>query len=276
MNNLKLLTISELKTIGLEILQSVHDFCEENGLKYILFYGSLLGAVRHKGYIPWDDDIDIAMPRDDYLYFIKYFDNENYGVKSCYNDKFYFLPWAKAYDKHTLKIEPIKTHKKFNIGFNIDVFPLDFVSEGFDYWQAKNKERKLIKKLKNGMLIIDNGSFLKNLLKRLVRFFYYKKCNKYSQTIDNFFINYDKTNKTKKLLVSNSIYDGLTKKYVFPLGLFQNRLKMAFENKIFYIPRNYDEVLKIMFDNYLDLPAKAEQVTHHTFKAYKTDSSISN
>ena len=63
---MKKLTDKEVKQIELDILEYVHNFCEENGLKYIMNYGTLIGAVRHKGFIPWDDDIDISMPRADY------------------------------------------------------------------------------------------------------------------------------------------------------------------------------------------------------------------
>ena len=63
---MKKLTDKEVKQIELDILEYVHNFCEENGLKYIMNYGTLIGAVRHKGFIPWDDDIDIMMTRDEY------------------------------------------------------------------------------------------------------------------------------------------------------------------------------------------------------------------
>ena len=110
----------EYKKIGIDILLAVHEFCEKRNLKYVLFYGTLLGAIRHDGYIPWDDDIDIAMPREDYETFIRDFDTTDYGVKSCFVDKGYYLPWAKVYDKKTIKREPIYVSKHFEIGFNID------------------------------------------------------------------------------------------------------------------------------------------------------------
>ena len=100
-----------------------------HNLKYTLAYGTLLAAIRHKGYIPWDDDIDIAMPREDYETFLKTFDVENYGVMSCWNNPHYFLTWAKVYDKRTIKIEDAYNPDGLEIGFNIDIFPLDSVDD---------------------------------------------------------------------------------------------------------------------------------------------------
>ena len=71
----KQLTTEEVKKMNIDILSVVADFCEKNGLRYWLYYGTLIGAIRHNGYIPWDDDIDIAMPRPDYEKFLKTFNH---------------------------------------------------------------------------------------------------------------------------------------------------------------------------------------------------------
>lgn len=75
-------SLDELKKIELDIMIKVHQFCEENGIKYYMIAGTLIGAIRHKGFIPWDDDIDIAMPREDYENFLKIF--PEYGKKIIY------------------------------------------------------------------------------------------------------------------------------------------------------------------------------------------------
>lgn len=88
---MKPITTHELRKIQIEILKSIHNYCQENNLRYSLAYGTLLGAVRHKGFIPWDDDIDIMMPRPDYEQFLKGYRgyNEFYQVQDYCTDHSY-------------------------------------------------------------------------------------------------------------------------------------------------------------------------------------------
>ena len=115
--------IDLLHQVDLDIVKEVVRICEKYGFSYYMLGGTMLGAVRHKGFIPWDDDVDLGMPRKDYEYFIHHYDNENFGVKDCFTDKLHYLAWAKAYNKKTIKKEPSCPNKKYEIGFNIDVFP---------------------------------------------------------------------------------------------------------------------------------------------------------
>ncbi|MFR5682857.1 MAG: phosphorylcholine transferase LicD [Clostridia bacterium] len=123
------MSLEEIKSIQLDILSQVANYCDRNGLRYFLAYGTLLGAVRHKGYIPWDDDIDIMMPRPDYMQFINSFNNEKCALRvgSHYLDKNYPYVIAKVYDTSTLCKENIDV--EYSIGINIDVFPIDGLPE---------------------------------------------------------------------------------------------------------------------------------------------------
>ena len=94
------LTLQEHKDVQLEILQKVHDFCEANNIRYSLVYGTLIGAIRHQGYIPWDDDIDIYMLREDYdkliASFNKDINNKLFRMRSLETHANYLLPFSKV------------------------------------------------------------------------------------------------------------------------------------------------------------------------------------
>lgn len=120
----------------LEILQAVDKTCKDNNLRYYLTAGTMLGAVRHKGFIPWDDDADIAMPRKDYDYLMQNFSKilpERFEVRCMENVNEFSAPFAKVYDKTTTLIE--KTYIESFGGVYLDIFPLDGVPDSkFKQW----------------------------------------------------------------------------------------------------------------------------------------------
>ena len=119
----------EIKKIEISILDYIASVCEENNIGYYLAYGTLLGAIRHHGFIPWDDDIDIYMLREDYMKFIeiaKEHIHHRYKLLSIYNDDDYYYEFAKVVDSNTkLKINNVKQIKKEGVW--VDIFPLDNV-----------------------------------------------------------------------------------------------------------------------------------------------------
>lgn len=129
---MKEITYSELRKIQLDILQYVNDFCLSSGIHYSLAYGTLLGAVRHGGYIPWDDDIDIAMLREDYERFAQLFNQEQspYHFYDCRNDKDVHIGFGKVADTRTLVEEGATTK---NLGVAIDVFPIEDLCDTFEH-----------------------------------------------------------------------------------------------------------------------------------------------
>lgn len=125
---MKELTLKEIQGIGLDILKDVHEFCCNNHIKYSIFYGTLIGAVRHKGFIPWDDDIDIIMPRDDFEKFCDtYSSKEGYSLLKPRQN---YLAFARIYDTKRTTSETILPDAPIRgLGVSIDIFPVDKVSD---------------------------------------------------------------------------------------------------------------------------------------------------
>ena len=264
----KELTIEETKKCGLGILQSVHEFCIKNNLKYLLAYGTLLGAVRHKGYIPWDDDVDIIMPREDYEYFIHNFGDENYDVYAPNTNDKYFLPFAKAYDKRTIKLPKIYMPEGFEIGFNIDIFPVDTFSSLDDYKVIRKKEMKLLKKLVFSIRIIEGKSPIQ-ILKRIYASFYSdrKNMNKIANEINEFTRKHNDLNKSQTIYVQDELYV-TNVDWVFPIDVFGNPLLFDLEGHKFYGPKKYDEVLTTCYGDYMTPPKEEDRASTHEYNCY--------
>ena len=139
---MKQLTLQEIQAQSLGILQTVHDFCQANGIQYSLAYGTLIGAIRHQGFIPWDDDIDIIMPRPDYERFCRSFRAPGLGLL-WEEDKDYYLSFCRVFD--TVKTgcrSLLPVGKDYKGGVWIDVFPADGVSDNFDEFSANVQQYK--------------------------------------------------------------------------------------------------------------------------------------
>lgn len=134
---MKELTLKEIQQESLKILQDVHRFCEDNGIRYSIAYGTMIGAARHKGFIPWDNDIDIYMPRPDYERFCHSFRSDRYSIISEY-DKGCYINFCRVYDdRETVASSPHVIADGFKGGIWIDVFPMDGAPDDHDAFEAK-------------------------------------------------------------------------------------------------------------------------------------------
>ena len=264
---MKKISIEELKKIQINILDYVDQFCRENKINYWLSYGSLLGAVRHKGYIPWDDDIDIGMLRDDYERFIAIFNKKNNKYRVCdYSiDHDWPLPYGKILDTTTLMYEPDKKSGITTAVF-VDLFIYDdapnnkqklkrafkkrTIYRKLHLWQtykeAYNQERKKYNFIRYPihlfLQLFPKNYFLKRILKIEVMF---------------------RNNASNKVA---SISD--QGNYVFDKNVLEELTELEFEGKKFYAPQNYDLVLRTFYGDYMKLPPKEKRVSHHRFEAY--------
>lgn len=265
----KKITLDELKKIQLDLLKNVASFYEKNKLRYFLAYGTLLGAIRHKGYIPWDDDIDIVMPRPDYLKFIKKYnflnENKDYNVETHYENSDFIFPFAKVLNKKTTLIENVSIY--FENSVNIDIFPLD------GYPDSLKDSNKHVNKTKNQRIKLA----LKMIKLRKDRVFY-KNIILLSGKAACYFINYrnlikniDAISRKYSYESSNFVGCGVSIygiKDRFPKEVFADSEKVEFEGEGFNAPVGWHEYLTGIYGDYMKLPPEDERVTHHSFNAY--------
>lgn len=265
---MRVISSEELNAIQLDILDKIHIFCEQKNINYSLAFGTLLGAVRHKGYIPWDDDIDIMIPRPDYLRFVNSF-NGSYPhlvVAAPELDWNYYAPYANVYDSRTLLYEGANSHRGLELGVKIDVFPIDGTPDSMEnYLRLRKKIWNL-----NGLLYAKRYNLKMSEIKIPI----------FKGKIKSIFLSYTKIQKMiAELLLSNSYSTSIfVDELAFnpymksitrvPISLFSNYIELPFENRYFRAIADYDTFLKNVYGNYMELPPKEKQIPHHGFTAY--------
>lgn len=263
----KQICIEQLKVIQLEILDNIHKYCTENNIKYSLACGTLLGAARHKGYIPWDDDIDIYIPRKDYNKLISNFPNpynKKYHIVSLENDSNWDRPYAKAYDNSTILIEP---GSKYKIGINIDIYPIDSVPDNKIDWYKYNRLRKIIQysyALKSVKITLKRN-LIKNILIIINRIITYPLSKRnFAKLIQK----YAQKNNGKGFSNCFECVQGLFQKEPFSADLFNELEYMHFENREYLAFKKYKSYLSAGYGDWEKLPPMEKRVSHHVFRAY--------
>ena len=252
----------ELKDIQLEILCNVTEFCEKHGLRYFLAYGTLLGAIRHKGYIPWDDDIDIHMPRPDYERFLQEYNSTsecNIAVSQEVTPG-YRVAFAKVYRKGTIVRE---FHFKPDVfGVYIDIFPLDG-------YEGEKQARKCGEMRR--FMHVKNSIFLPQMpLARKLRLAVTKlMLLPFGMP---FMLRRIKRIATRREYDSSSVvfssYSRFAWKEYFPREIFDNYIMVEFEGRAFRAPHDCDIYLRALYGDYMTLPPVEKQVSHHNSQAY--------
>ena len=258
--------LRKAQLLMLKILKEVHKICEENNIKYFLSDGTLIGAIRHQGFIPWDDDLDIGMLREDYEKFCKIAPqilSENFILQNFQTDKGYGLQFGKVILKNTVWIEKVaKNMNRQWSGIYIDIFPYDNITEN-------KKMQKLINRLYifiQGLILIKfkyiNISNYESMAKKLK--YVLKKI--YLCTISKKLLIYIRDsickrylNKSKTLVTK---YGGNFYKNQNPYNFYKDLTLQKFEDTSFYIPKNYDKILKNLYGNYMEIPPIEKQRQH--------------
>lgn len=268
---------SIVKKKELEILKAFHQFCEENNLKYFLGGGTLIGAVRHKGFIPWDDDIDIAMLRDDYMRLIEIFPAN--GINGCqllspYTDMECPITFAKLYDTSTVKKDKEVIKKYWKYGIDIDIFPWDGVPEEKERKQFFRKQYfdfhiflaivGRYRKEKSLGKTIGKGMFM-TLCKGLA-FLRILNAQKINLKMNELAMQYKV--KDSEMICDSVFPDCGGMRKMVTKDAFSQQINLEFEDGIFFGPIGYDEYLTNAYGDYMKLPPKEEQKTHHLSNIY--------
>lgn len=251
----------ENKKLLLDMMQYVHEFCEEKGIQYFLYFGSLLGAVRHKGFIPWDDDMDICMTRKEYERFIKCFPkgkDTRYSVMT-YRDKNHYQPYAKIVDNYTRILE----REDKPIGIYIDLFIID--NEGKTFSEA-GRFMHLVSffvRLRYGHVLQYRESASRNKIVYGARKALAKLTdeNELLRIIDN--VSRLKESEELSEYVGAVNASGYNERQILRGEWFKEDITVPFEDREFRIPKDYHDILKTIYVNYMDLPAESSRTGYH-------------
>lgn len=257
----------EYKKILLETLCVFDEFCKKNDIKYFLIGGTLLGAIRHKGFIPWDDDIDVGMPRNDYCKLVKLFkDSDKFKLLDCFKDNDYYLPFAKFYNTDAELKENIPTKKV--IGPYIDIFIFDFI---------KNKNDKKLIRFFNKSSFLNELIALKYASVKKGRHFFKNFLILLSHCIYPFSLNTISKIKNKKIskLISldetedfGTLYGMYGLKDICRYEDFRKLINVDFEGKKFFAPAGYHNYLSSIYGDYMKLPPEDQRSSHHGFDVF--------
>ncbi len=268
-NILDSVTLRKLQLVQLEILIEFDRICKKHNIKYQLYSGTLLGAVRHKGFIPWDDDVDICMLRSDYERILNILSIEldkKFFLQTCNTDKGYIHSFARIRKNNTLMLQKTWKDMDMHHGIFIDIFPMDNVIPDTLKGKIHSNLVYTIRKLK--WLKIKKECVLSNkLYKKYIKLFIHyllkpislRMINTIETKIASLFVNKN-TEYSTHLSEGTKIY---YYKYLINNNEFYDTIEMEFEGHLFSVPRNYDKILTNNFGDYMTLPPLEQQKPHH-------------
>lgn len=265
--------MTELQSKLVDMMQWLHNVCEENHIRYYTIGGTTLGAVRHQGFIPWDDDLDIGVPRKEYdkLLAILRKQKTPYIVDSIEDSDDYIYPYAKLFDTRTTLIEDMR--RPFKRGIFIDIFPLDGAGN------TEQEKKTTYKKIRKYMMLLhakvyklDKGASLsKRLFYAFVKTFgfLFPSPKRLIEKITAIAKRWD----FDECVYSGNIVGGWKKREIMKSAWFGKPQLVKFEHIQIYIPEHYDALLTDIFGDYMQPPPVEKRCSHHNYLSYDLNKS---
>lgn len=262
----------DVQEIEKNILKYVRDTCINNGLRYYLAYGTLIGAIRHHGFIPWDDDIDIVMPRKDYLRLLNIInaDNSYYKVVSVDTNSKFNAPLPKVIDTRTKIVQHYGFIEETELGLYIDVFLIDGAGDDYSFALGYYDEAySIYRKWKAA-----DTQFLQPNISKLHSLWRWSKNIRYKIKGYHYWLN-ELEKHNKKFSFDDSKYVSVleagtpgAKRNVWPKSYFGDGVDVIFEGEKYKAPVEYDKLLRLEYGDYMTPPPKEFQVSHHYADVY--------
>lgn len=270
------LSLKDRQNVSLLLLKKLHQFCIANDIKYSLAYGTLIGAIRHKGFIPWDDDIDVMMLRPDYDRFCATYHSEGTSLYCFQNNPECFIGFARICDDvYTYSVKNSWLCGGGFTGVWIDIFPVDSVEDDQDEYLAhyhlmqsyQGNSYKYRARL-NG--VYKTNKFRTNLLASVMKFpplhqIYKKKAiifmNEFVKQIKR--IPFGSTNHFSQLAIP-----GTGSKNYLNVEWFKEFILVDFEDSQFYVMEGFDPVLRSAYGDYMQLPPEDQRAPLHDFQFF--------
>ena len=255
--------------VGIDLLVKFDSVCRKHNLQYSLAFGSILGYIRHHGFIPWDDDIDVVMPRADYEKLKEYKDEfeQPYFLQFPREDEGYYFSFAKLRNSNTTGVSFPFRYEHFNQGLFLDIFPLDNY-KGQNLQENVDKINHLIAEC-SALMRYSNPHPDEVDLKKMAQFPIKRDGQEVASELDIVLRQYEGERTDKYIAWCCPVYS--SERMTFDKVLFDDLIEVDFYGHMVFIPRNYDEVLRITYGNYMEFPPVENRGTWHSTSVFDPD-----
>lgn len=262
--------MNPLQQKQLDILKAFIRVCDKHNLEYFLVYGTALGAIRHKGFIPWDDDIDVGMPRADYEKYIQLqseYEGTPYFIQTFKSDPCYIYNYAKLRDSSTTFLENAFKNHRINQGVFIDVFPVDGMSREEGDREKIGKKNKFIWRQVYFSYLpalrrkIHKRTWFKDILLNIVAglFYVFDIAHYRNKRVERFV----RQVPFEEAKMAGIMFGFTWRINCMPADIFRETIKVPFEDIEVKVVKQYDRYLTLLYKDYMKFPPVEQQVGHH-------------